>query len=97
VRDGDRTINDVLKAVAAHFEISREELVSGRAPRRARLLARYLAFRVTMLSFPQIGARTGGVTGTNVVFAVRTIERDMAKDADFAAGVEAIKASLLVK
>ena len=97
MREGDRTINDVLKAVAAHFEMSRGELVSGRVPRRARLFARYLACRVTRLSFPQIGARTGGVTGTNVVFALRTIENYMAKDAVFAAEVEGIKASLLLK
>jgi len=95
VREGDRTINDVLDAVAAHFAITREQLVSGRSFTRARILARYLACRVTRHSFRQIGVGIGGVTGTNVVYALRKIEREMVVDAEFAAQVEGIKASLL--
>lgn len=44
---GDRTIDDVLDTVAAHFEISREELVSGRTSRVSRHIATYLALKVT--------------------------------------------------
>ena len=46
---GDRTLVEVLDAVAAHFEISREELVSGRTHREARRVAMYLALHMTKL------------------------------------------------
>jgi len=99
VREGNRTINDVLHAVAARFELTREQVVSERAPVpfRARRIALHLACRVTQRSFPQIGAAFGGVSSTNVLFAKRKIERDMIKDAELAAEVEGIKASLLTK
>jgi len=97
VREGDRTLNEILDAVAARYEIARGQLVSGRSCTRARLVAKYLASRVTRYSLRQIGGRFRGVSGTNVLHAVRTVERYMAEDADFAAEVEAIKASLLTK
>jgi len=94
MREGARTINDVLDAVAAHFNITREEVVSGRTSPRARQLAKYLACRVTGCSLPLIGAAFGGVSSTNVAHALRKIERDMAVDAQFAAEVEGIEERL---
>jgi chromosomal replication initiator protein len=95
MREGDRRIDEVLDAVAAHFEISREELVSGRTYRMPRRVAMYLALRVTTLSFAQIAKRVGGISWKNVVVGARTIERRMAEDPKFAAKVEGIEAGLL--
>ena len=92
--EGDRTLNEVLDAVAKHFEISRDELVSGRTHRVPRRVAMYLALKVTTLSFPQIAKRVGGISWKNVVVGARTIEHRMAEDTKFAAEVESIKQAL---
>ena len=92
---GDRTLVEVLDAVAAHFEINREELVSGRTHREARRVAMYLALHMTKLSFVEIAKRVGGINWKNVVVGARTIEHRMTEDAKFAAEVEGIKAVLL--
>jgi chromosomal replication initiation ATPase DnaA len=97
MREGDLTFEEVLDAVAAHFETSREELVSGRTHRMPRRIAIYLALKVTRLSFAQIANRVGGISWKNVVISARTVEQRMAEDAKFAAEVEGIKASLLTK
>lgn len=91
MREGDLRIGAVLDAVAEHFKITRDELVSGRPRPRARQLAKYLACRVTRLSFRQIGARFGGISGTNVVHSLRKIERDMETDAALRAEVETLR------
>ena len=95
MREGDRTIDEVLDAVAAHFQTSREELVSGRTHRVARRVAMYLALKVTRLSIAQIANRVGGISWKNVVVGARTIEQRMGEDTKFAEEVEGIKATLL--
>ena len=45
MREGDRTLNEVLDAVAQYFAISPEHLVSGRGARQPRSVAMYLALR----------------------------------------------------
>jgi chromosomal replication initiator protein len=97
MKEGERTIDEILDAVAAHFEISREALVSGRTSREARRVAMYLALKVTTLSFVQIAKRVGGISWKNVVVGARTIEHRMAEDTKFAAEVEGIKECLLTK
>jgi len=97
MREGELTIDQVFDAVAAHFETTREELVSGRTYREPRRVAMYLALKVTTLSFAQIAKRVGGISWKNVVVGARTIEHRMAEDGKFAAEIESIKASLLGK
>lgn len=97
MREGDRTIDHVVDAVAAHYEITREEVLAGRPNLRARHVAKHVACRVTKQSLGQIGARFGHVSTTNILHAFRVIERDMRNDAHFAAEVDAIKASLLAR
>jgi chromosomal replication initiator protein len=97
MREGGRTFDEVLDAVAAHFETSRVELVSGRTHRVPRRVAMYLALKVTTLSIAQIANRVGGISWKNVVVGARTIEQRMAEDSKFAAEVESIKASLLAE
>lgn len=50
-------INEVLDAIATHFELTREQLLSERArvPFRARRIALYFAYRVTQRCLSQIG------------------------------------------
>jgi chromosomal replication initiation ATPase DnaA len=87
-----------LDAVAEHYGLTREGMLlmeRKRVPYRARHIARYLACCVTRMSLTEIGRGTGGVTATNVVFAKRKIEQEMAKDADFPVEVMAMKAALL--
>jgi chromosomal replication initiator protein len=95
VPEGDPTLNEVLDAVATHFKISREELVSGRTHREARRVAMYLALKVTKHSFVEIAKRAGGINWKNVVAGARTIEHRMGEDPKFAAEVEGIKATLV--
>ena len=97
MREGDRTLNEVLGAVAQYFAISREHLVSGRGARQPRSVAMYLALRLTRRSLLQIGRRFGGVSSTNVMHAVYSIERDMTGDAEFATEIAALKALLLAR
>jgi chromosomal replication initiation ATPase DnaA len=97
MREGNPTIDEVLDAVAARYEISREELVSGRTHRVPRRIAMYLALRLTTHSFTQVAKRVGGIDWKNVVVGARTIEHRMAEDPKFAAEVEGIEASLLGK
>jgi chromosomal replication initiator protein len=97
MRKGDPTLNEVLDAVAAHFETSREELVSGHTHRVPRRIAMYLALKVTKHSFVEIAKRLGGMNWKTVVAGARTIEHRMAEDAKFAAQVEDIKAALLAQ
>ena len=94
MREGERTIDQVLDVVAAHFQITREQLFSRGCGQRPRLVARYLASRVTRHSLAWIGDRCGGVTDTNVVLAIRRIERDMAADPAFAAEIAGLKSRL---
>ena len=95
MREGDLTIDQVLDVVAAHFNVAPEQLFARGSVRRPRLVTRYLAFRFTRHSLPQIGSRCGPVTGTNVVYAIRCVERDMAADPAFAAEIAALQSRLL--
>jgi chromosomal replication initiator protein len=100
VREGNRTIDEVLDVVAKHYGMTREQLLlmeRKRVPYRARHIARYLACCVTRRSLPEIGRATGGVTPTNVLFAKRKVESDMAKDPELAREVEGLKQRLVSK
>jgi chromosomal replication initiator protein len=97
MREGNLTLDEVLDAVAAHFEISRDELVSGRTSRVPRRVAMYLALKVTTLSFQQIAKGVGGIDWKNVVAGARTIEHRLAEEPKFAEEVEGIKVSLLAE
>jgi hypothetical protein len=47
VREGDRTIDDMLDAFAAHYEITREEVLAGHPNLWARHVSKHLACRIT--------------------------------------------------
>ena len=89
LRGGQRriTIDEIQKAVSAHFELKPIDLVSARRARavaRPRQIAMYLAKRLTTRSLPEIGRKFGGRDHSTVIHAVRRIEelRDSDNDID---------------
>ena len=84
------TIDEIQKAVSAHYGMRQAEMTSARRARavaRPRQIARYLAKRLTPRSLPEIGRRFGGRDHTTVIYAVKTIEKMRAEDADMDADV----------
>ena len=81
------TIDDIQKAVSAHFDLKPLDLVSARRARaiaRPRQIAMYLAKRLTTRSLPEIGRKFGGRDHSTVIHAVRRIEalRDSEPEVD---------------
>jgi chromosomal replication initiator protein len=81
------TIDEIQKAVSAHFELKPIDLVSARRAvvvARPRQIAMYLAKRLTTRSLPEIGRKFGGRDHSTVIHAVRRIEalRDSDRDID---------------
>lgn len=81
------TIDDIQKAVCAHFDMKSVDLVSARRARavaRPRQIAMYLAKRLTTRSLPEIGRKFGGRDHSTVIHAVKRIEelRDSDREVD---------------
>ena len=79
------TIDDIQKAVAAHFSLRTTDLLSARRARavaRPRQIAMYLAKRMTLRSLPEIGRKFGGRDHSTVIHAVRRIEELRVADSD---------------
>ena len=88
------TIEEIQRAVCAHFRIDRAEMASQRRTRavaRPRQIAMYLAKELTPRSFPEIGRRFGGRDHSTVIHAVRTIESLRVADADIDADIRRIR------
>ena len=86
------TIDEIQKAVCAHFDMKSVDLVSARRARaiaRPRQIAMYLAKRLTTRSLPEIGRKFGGRDHSTVIHAVKRIEelRDSDRDVDGAVRV----------
>ena len=86
------TIDEIQKAVSAHFELKPVDLVSARRAvvvARPRQIAMYLAKRLTTRSLPEIGRKFGGRDHSTVIHAVRRIEelRDVDREIDSAVRV----------
>ena len=86
------TIDEIQKAVSAHFELKPVDLVSARRAvvvARPRQIAMYLAKRLTTRSLPEIGRKFGGRDHSTVIHAVRRIEelRDKDREIDTAVRV----------
>jgi chromosomal replication initiator protein len=91
------TIEDIQRAVCAHFRLDRKEMASQRRSRvvaRPRQIAMYLAKELTPRSFPEIGRRFGGRDHSTVIHAVKTIEALRMADADIEADVRRIRNAL---
>ena len=70
-------IDDIQKLVAAHYNVSRADIMSQRRSAnvvRPRQIAMYLSKLLTPRSLPEIGRRFGGRDHTTVLHAVRKME-----------------------
>jgi chromosomal replication initiator protein len=94
-RDPKRVkIEEIQKLVAAHFNVSRADILSSRRTAnvvRPRQIAMYLSKMMTPRSLPEIGRRFGGRDHTTVLHAVRKIEGLAGKDAVLSEELELFK------
>jgi chromosomal replication initiator protein len=77
------TIEAIQREVAAYFDVKLHDLKGPkrhRAIAHPRMVAMYLARKLTNMSFPEIGSRFGGKDHSTVISAVRKIERLCAED-----------------
>lgn len=91
------TIDDIQRAVCAHFKLDRLEMASKRRARevaRPRQIAMYLAKTLTPRSYPEIGRRFGGRDHSTVIHAIRTIESLRASDAVIDSDITRIRRAL---
>ena len=91
------TVDDIQRAVAEHFGLKKDDLLSERRTRavaRPRQAAMYLAKQLTTRSLPDIGRRFGGRDHTTVLHAVRRIEELRALDPVLSADIETLARKL---
>jgi chromosomal replication initiator protein len=72
------SIEAIQREVAAYFDVKLPDLKGPkrhRAVAHPRMIAMFLARRLTSMSFPEIGSRFGGKDHSTVISAVRKIER----------------------
>jgi chromosomal replication initiator protein len=85
-RPGGVTIEDIQRAVGAHYRLRVEDLKSKNNSRQVavpRQIAMYLCKRLTKHSFPEIGREFGGKHHTTVIHSVEKIEGLISKDQNF--------------
>lgn len=88
------TISNIQRAVAKHYSVSRNDLVSERRTARVvgpRQVAMYLVKTLTPRSLPEIGRYFGGRDHTTVLHAVRKIEGKITTDPVLAGEVGRLK------
>ena len=91
------TIEEIQRAVCAHYRLDKAEMASKRRVRavaRPRQVAMYLAKELTPRSYPEIGRRFGGRDHSTVIHAVRTVEALRVTDSELDAEIAAIRRSL---
>lgn len=91
-------IEDIIKAVALHYQLSRDEIISNRRTAAVvipRQIAIYLAKILTPCTLPLIGRRFGDRDHTTILYAFRKIERLVLADAELAAEIVEIKRGIL--
>jgi chromosomal replication initiator protein len=79
------TVDAIQKEVAAHFGVTRLDLISGRRNRdlaHARQVAMWIARHTTAHSLPAIGRYFGKRDHTTVLYAIRCVDRRRAEDDD---------------
>lgn len=92
------TIEDIQRAVCAHYRIDKSEMASQRRVRslaRPRQVAMYLAKELTPRSYPEIGRRFGGRDHSTVIHAVKTIATLRQSDADLDVDIRRIRRALI--
>ncbi len=92
-------VDTIKKRVAAHFDISIEDLIGTRrhiSVARPRQIAMYFCKKFTKRSFPDIASRMGGRDHTTVMHAVKRIEELANADPKFASLLQIIANKILV-
>jgi chromosomal replication initiator protein len=77
------TIEGIQREVASYFDVKLHDLKGPkrhRAVAHPRMVAMYLARKLTNMSYPEIGSRFGGKDHSTVISAVRKIERLCGED-----------------
>lgn len=91
------TIDEIQRAVSAHFEVKQLDLISARravAIARPRQIAMYLAKRLTTRSLPEIGRKFGNRDHSTVIHAVKRIEDLRGKDVEIDGAVRTLMRTL---
>lgn len=91
------TVRRILDATAAHFALSRRDLVSQRRDRaviRPRQIAMWLARQLTPKSLPEIGRHIGGRDHTTVAHGVGVIDQLIETSEEIRAAVAAVDEAL---
>ncbi len=91
------TVETIQREVAGYFDVKLHDLKGPRRHRAVahpRMIAMYLARRLTSMSFPEIGNRFGGKDHSTVISAVRKIERLCAEDPTVRSVVSTIESHL---
>lgn len=91
------TIDDIQRAVCAHYKIDRLEMASKRRARevaRPRQVAMYLAKTLTPRSYPEIGRKFGGRDHSTVIHAIKTIEALRVSDSGIDSDIARIRRAL---
>jgi chromosomal replication initiator protein len=91
------TIEAVQREVAAYFDVKLHDLKGPkrhRAVAHPRMVAMYLARKLTNMSYPEIGSRFGGKDHSTVISAVRKIERLCAEDSSVRSVVSTLESHL---
>jgi chromosomal replication initiator protein len=91
------TIEAVQREVAAYFDVKLHDLKGPkrhRAVAHPRMVAMYLARKLTNMSYPEIGSRFGGKDHSTVISAVRKIERLCGEDSSVRSVVSTLESHL---
>lgn len=95
--NGSITVDDVVKATAAHFKMKVSDIKGKRRTRAiawARQVSMYLSRELTDSSFPEIGNKIGGKDHSTVMYAHSKIAAELEKTEECRADVNSIRSSL---
>lgn len=92
-----RSVNHIIRVAARHYGLSPVQLLANRRQRsivRPRQVAMYVAYTISIASFPKIGRAFGGRDHTTIMHSTRKIAELILIDPQIAADVAAITAAL---
>ncbi len=96
-RNRELTVEEIQKAVAAHYNIKVADLKSQKRLKALvlpRQIAMYLSRQLTSSSYPDLGDRFGGKDHSTIIHAIKKIERVMENDYQLRAAIETIRSGI---
>jgi len=91
------TVEDVQMSVCRHFNITKDDLVGPKRPKKlstARHIAQYLTRKLLQLSYPEIGSHFGQRDHSSVLHACKKVEGEIATDVHLANCISALTRQL---